>query len=333
LPGNFHHPANGNNVTFDGTSEWIDMKRHLILLFLLPSLPILCDGQQPVRDADGNSYPVVTIGTQVWMTENLKTTRFRDTTGILQVDDTTAWGFQSMPAYCWYGNVPTNKDAFGALYNGFAAGSGRLCPDGWHVPDTAEWNTLVRFLGGKEVAGGKLKTKGSLETGTSYWFTPNTGASNTSGFSALPAGARELDGNFHYLFSHGYFWTSTPAGTGFIYYRLLSYDYPDVLSGSLNIQDGLSVRCIRNSASGFSEPGGNDPIRFIMLEGGSQVVIRATSAGRRSAVVIDLTGRTVRMKEWQGESVMISLDGLDRGIYLVTVTGAGLPATFRFLKP
>ncbi len=307
------------------------MRNLLPILLLLFPMAWEAPGQT-VSDADGNVYPVVTVGTQVWMAENLKTTRFSDSAGILMVEDTTAWGFLSSPARCWYANSSTYKDIIGALYNGLAVASGKLCPPGWHVPDTSDWDRLVRFLGGKEVAGGKLKSKGSLETGTSYWFTPNTSATNESGFSGLPGGAREMDGNFHYLFSHGYFWTSTPDGGNFLCYRMLSYNYPDVLGGSLHIRTGLSVRCIRNATAGTGEAGDSARNPFRLEVRGDRLRVSCQGMRQVGGYLSDLSGRTVMQAEPGEGSLGVDVGHLQPGLYFFIVCTRDSRVTFKFIK-
>jgi uncharacterized protein (TIGR02145 family) len=139
-----------------------------------------------VSDVDGNTYKVVIIGTQVWMAENLKTTKYSDGTPIPLVTDNTAWSNLTTPGYCWYNNdSATIAQTYGALYNWYTVNTGNLCPAGWHVPTDAEWTILITYLGGEDVAGGKLK-----EAGTAHWSSPNTGATNETGFTALPGGFR-----------------------------------------------------------------------------------------------------------------------------------------------
>ena len=130
-------------------------------------------------DIDGNVYHTVTIGTQIWMVENLKTTRYNDGSPIPFVTDSSSWSNLTTPGYCWYNNDTTNKNTYGALYNWFAVNTGKLAPTGWHVPTDDEWTTLTTYLGGESIAGGKLK-----ETGTTHWRTPNAGATNEIGFTA-----------------------------------------------------------------------------------------------------------------------------------------------------
>lgn len=164
-------------------------------------------GSGTVTDSDGNVYNTVTIGTQVWMAENLRTTKYKDNTAIPLVTDNTAWTNLSTPGYCWYNNdAATNKSTYGALYNWYTVNTGKLCPTGWHVPTDAEWSTLTTCLGGVGVAGGKLK-----EAGTSHWMSPNVGATNETGFTALPSGYRYAGGTFEYNGLGGWWWSSTES--------------------------------------------------------------------------------------------------------------------------
>jgi uncharacterized protein (TIGR02145 family) len=140
-----------------------------------------------VTDVDGNVYHTVTIGTQVWMVENLKTTKYNDGTSIPYVTEELSWVNLTTPAYCYYDNIEGYKSSYGALYNQYVIMTGKLCPPGWHVPSYTEWNTLMYYLGGSNVAGGKLK-----EAGASHWLDPNTAATNETGFTAFAGGARNI---------------------------------------------------------------------------------------------------------------------------------------------
>ena len=157
------------------------------------------------EDGDGNLYATTTIGTQVWMAENLRTTKYADGTAIPLVNTNATWNAltATSKAYCWYNDDIGNKATYGALYTWAAAMNGAassadnpstiqgVCPTGWHLPSDEEWTELTYYLGGESVAGGKLK-----ETGTTHWNSPNTGATNETGFTALPGGYRGIYGNF-----------------------------------------------------------------------------------------------------------------------------------------
>lgn len=194
-----------------------------------------------VDDIDGNTYKTVTIGTQTWMAENLKTTKFNDNTSIPSVTDNTAWGSLTTPGYCWYNNdEPTYKNTYGALYNWYSVATWKLCPSGWHVPSDAEWTILSNYLGGEGVAGDKMK-----EAGSSHWLNFNSGSTNVSGFTALPGGGR-ISGSFEYIGQSGAWWSETSYNAGNAYCRELDDDIVELLIGNLSKSLGFSVRCLKN---------------------------------------------------------------------------------------
>ena len=195
---------------------------------------------QTVKDIDGNVYKTVTIGKQVWMAENLKTTKYNDGTSIPLVTDSTAWKALKTPAYSWYNNDIANKEIYGALYNWYAVKTNKLCPSGWHVPNDAEWTTLTTYLGDVNVSGGKLK-----ETGTTHWKSPNTGANNSSGFTALSGGYRFFNGTFFYSGYLGYWWCSEEYNANNAWFRNLSSSSNSVGRYDYNKNGGFSVRCLR----------------------------------------------------------------------------------------
>jgi len=197
-----------------------------------------------IADADGNIYKTVTIGTQTWMAENLRTSKFRDNTAISPVTGSTDWAALVTPGYCWYGNVTSNSAvavACGALYNWHTVSTGKLCPAGWHVPTHDEFNTLVGYVGGIEMAGGKLK-----ENGTKSWISPNTWGTNLSGFTGLPCGARNADGSYVGIGMAGLFWSSTENSATDGACGVLSYITAEYGDSHLAKEAGLSVRCIKD---------------------------------------------------------------------------------------
>ena len=199
-------------------------------------------GKLLVKDMDGNYYHFVTIGSQIWMVENLKTTRYRDSTSIPLVESSTTWSNQVVPGYCWYNDDEAlNKNRYGALYNWYAVSSGKLCPVGWHVPSDTEWIKLTDYLGGESLAGGKLK-----EIGTSHWKNPNIGAINVTGFTALPGGYRTNIGEYGNIGSYGNWWSTTSVITNVANYRYIYYGNEAVTKSFVNQKYGLSVRCLKN---------------------------------------------------------------------------------------
>jgi uncharacterized protein (TIGR02145 family) len=200
-----------------------------------------------LTDADGNTYNVVRIGTQLWMTENLKTTKYNDGTNIPLVTDNSAWSSLTTPGYCWYNNDATiSKATYGAFYNWYVGNTGKLCPIGWHVPTYAEWTTLTDFLGGVSVAGGKLKSTGTFEEGDGLWHSPNTGANNESDFTALPAGYRRDNGGFEGIATDGYWWSTTESSSITSFSLALYYADMYVYNSSIDKKFGISVRCIKD---------------------------------------------------------------------------------------
>ena len=190
-----------------------------------------------VTDVDGNVYHTVKIGTQTWMVENLKTTHYKDNTPITPITDNTLWKNAITPGYCWYDNDINNKIPYGALYNWYTVNTGKLAPEGWHVPSAAEWQTLIAYLGGITEAGGKLK-----EEGTMHWNSPNVGATNESKLSFVGSGLRSyLDGSFGTKGSRSFNYCSTNSS-----FVRISFDEPAVITGAVPPAMGYSVRCIKD---------------------------------------------------------------------------------------
>lgn len=217
------------------------MKTQFYFTFLGLFLLVISINGQTVQDIDGNVYKTVKIGEQIWMAENLKVTKYNDGTNIILGEENKTWGTLSIGGYCWYNNDLTNyKDFCGALYNWYAVNSGKLCPEGWHVPNDEEWATLISFLGGEKKAGDKMK-----EAGTMHWSSPNKGT-NESGFSAISVGARDYDG-FGALGYSGYWWSTTenenPATANIVY---LTFGKSNVYQTKSSKNFGYNVRCIKD---------------------------------------------------------------------------------------
>jgi uncharacterized protein (TIGR02145 family) len=223
-----------------------------VILFVMVLMFLGCskkDQKNPVKpysddtvtDIDGNSYRTVKIGNQLWLAENLKVTHFRNGDTIPNVTDGTTWSNLTTGAYCDYDNDSSNVSTYGRLYNWYAANdSSNIAPAGWHVPTETEWQTLVDYLGDWAVAGGKLK-----ETGTTRWHSPNAGATNESGFSALPGGYRDYDGDFEYVRYDAKFWSSSKSENN-ASYRSLSYRHSELALIFCPTQGGFSIRLVRD---------------------------------------------------------------------------------------
>jgi uncharacterized protein (TIGR02145 family) len=201
---------------------------------------------QTVTDIDGNTYNTVQIGTQVWMSENLKTSRYRNGGSIPYVVGNSDWQALTTGAWSNYNHDAANDPIYGKLYNWYTTLGDTLCPAGWGVPTDDEWTSLTAYLGGESVAGGKMKT-----IGTTYWNSPNTGATNESGFSVLPGGFRTSDGSFSRIRDSAFFWSATEGDGYSAWYRRLSSDNGNVYRDYNFIDNstessGASVRCLRD---------------------------------------------------------------------------------------
>jgi uncharacterized protein (TIGR02145 family) len=213
---------------------------------LLFTLVLLCASvalSGTVTDIDGNVYQTVTIGTQVWMAENLKVTHYRNGDSIPNITDNTTWAGLTTGAYCTFLNSAGYLAIYGRLYNWYAVNDIRnISPAGWHVPTPLEWQTLADYLGGNTVAGGKMK-----QTGTTLWSSPNTGATNESGFSGLPGGDRSSDGGWFNITNYALFWSSMEFDNGFAWWRNLGYNTSASSAGYYSKRDGFSVRCVKDT--------------------------------------------------------------------------------------
>ena len=258
------NPTNGNNKTTDGsgpgtfTSSLTGLTpntTYYIRAYATTSTGtsygnelVLKTFTGTVKDFDNNVYYTITIATQVWMAENLKTTTYNDGTPIPMVADPVAWTALTTNGYCWYSNdSATYKKTYGGLYNFYVVdtlsnGGKNVCPTGWHVPTDDQWSSLSGNVGGDVGAGGELK-----EAGTTHWLSPNAGATNESFFSALPAGSRRAYGGFGTIGTDANFWTSTTYyDTTSSWDRFLSSDNSNVHRQYTGKANGISIRCLKD---------------------------------------------------------------------------------------
>ncbi len=201
-----------------------------------------------VTDIDGNVYKTIKIGTQTWMVENLKTTRYRNGTAITNVTDSTVWSNLTTGAYCDYNNTPGNSTTYGRLYNWYAvSNSNNIAPTGWLVPTDKDWKNLEMYLGMTQQQadatgwargideGNKLK-----ESGNSHWANPSAGT-NSSGFTALPGGYRDYDGSFDYVGYNGYWWSSSEYNAANAWFRSMNNQIASAYRGYDNKRSTVSV--------------------------------------------------------------------------------------------
>lgn len=220
------------------------LKTALMLLFIVVLVSGCRKAEEPeiplkVTDVDGNVYDVVIIGKQGWMKENLKVTHYSDGSEIPNVTGTSEWAGLTSGAWSEYNNSASTGTTYGKLYNGFAVETGKLCPAGWRVPTDDDWTELMDFLGGQSIAGGQLK-----QAGTSLWKTPNEGATNSSGFTALPAGFRGPTGLFYQNAEVAIWWSSSSEANKLPYWitvfsnPFLARNFP------VTKVNGMTIRCI-----------------------------------------------------------------------------------------
>jgi uncharacterized protein (TIGR02145 family) len=194
-----------------------------------------------VTDIDGNAYATIQIGTQVWMAENLRTSRYQNGDTIPNVQDSSQWNNLTTGAWCHYDNNPKLERPYGKLYNWYTVSDPRkVCPTGWHVPTDAEWAVVIDYLGGEDVAGLAMKSKGRR-----YWEA-NEGTTNASGFSALPGGCRNYVGGFVLREISGSIWAVTESDPS----NAFNYSPSCITDGMHRDTDGKTlgnaVRCLKD---------------------------------------------------------------------------------------
>lgn len=200
---------------------------------------------QSISDFDGNVYTTVKINQQIWLGQNLNTSHFRNGDPIPEVKTDEEWekaGNEQKPAWCYYEYNLDQGKTYGKLYNWYAVNDKRgLAPKGYHIPTVQDWNTMSSYLGGGEKAGGQLKEKGMA-----HWKSPNTEATNSSGWNGLPGGLNYSFGTFVGVGNTGYWWTSVENGEVTANVYSLSFENSTLFDLFLNKGVGLSIRCIKD---------------------------------------------------------------------------------------
>ncbi|MCX6154480.1 MAG: fibrobacter succinogenes major paralogous domain-containing protein [Candidatus Kapabacteria bacterium] len=222
------------------------MNHKIFILSLLAALSLMACGNDNPTNSISNTIDTVKIGNQIWMKKNLDVDHYRNGDPIPEAKDSALWANLTTGAWCYYNNDPANGKIYGKLYNWYAVNDPRgLAPSGWHVPSDSEWKILENYLGGDSIVGDKLKEKG-----TSHWISPNTGATNESGFTGLPGGGRNYDGTFEFLgqgslMLAGIWWSSSLFGKQAID-RYIGYHDSRFIIRTNDIHCGLSIRCIKD---------------------------------------------------------------------------------------
>ena len=249
----FNNGTATNQIMYWNGSAWVTLNPGSHNQFLKISNGNLnwsfLDGYLPsITDIDGTLYKTVNIGTQQWMAENLKVTKYNDGTDIPNITDNVLWYNNTTGAWAYYNNDAANNEKYGKLYNWYTVsptknGDKNVCPTGWHVPSDAEWKVLTDYLGGTNVAGSKMK-----EVGTTNWTSPNIDATNTSLFTGLPGGYRQpYPGDYIDIGNSGSWWSySGEDNTSGSWFRGLNYSNGKAVTGTYYKVAGLSVRCLRD---------------------------------------------------------------------------------------
>ncbi|OFY87543.1 MAG: hypothetical protein A3F72_20915 [Bacteroidetes bacterium RIFCSPLOWO2_12_FULL_35_15] len=300
-------------------------------IFLISTVISLSSGisyaQTTVTDIDGNVYNTIAIGTQLWMKENLRTTKYNDGTPIAYPGaNDSAWQYNYTGAYAWYNNDSATYSDYGILYNWFALspttnGGRNICPAGWHVATSSEWNKMEKYLDpttDTTLYGSVGTTIGAQikESGTAHWYTGNTGT-NTSGFTALGGGGRSESGAYSYYTSNANFWTATPYGST-AWYRRLQYNSSRIYKYDLSKNSGWSVRAVRDGlTTGLME---NNPIETIFIypnpsEG--TFTISQNNISKTEIEIYNLMGTLIYKTQFANLQITIDLSNLSKGIYLV----------------
>jgi len=290
------------------------MNKIFIFFTLLPAMSMHIHAQDStVLDIDGNVYKTVVIGTQTWMAENLKTTRYTDKESIPYVPDVKIWDNLTSGAYSFYKNDSSNIETYGLLYNWYAINDNRnVCPAGWYIPGNKEWSELSVFLGGDSVAGGKLK-----ESGTTHWLTPNTGAVNSTGFTALPGGYDDV-GSYQ-LGTGCNFWSASDTLHLVAWYWALWFwraDFNPYIGGK---QHGFSIRCIRNSSNQVDEKSNGELIKIFPNPAKDKITILSQAEQNRYLHIYNLFGETVLQKKLISNNEIINISYLPKGLYIIKI--------------
>jgi len=290
--------------------------------------------------------PSVTIGTQIWATNNLDVTTYNDGTPIPQVTDPTAWSNLTTGAWCYYNNDSNNNTVYGKLYNWYAVAGiydaasssnptlrKNLAPIGWHVPTDEEWSTLINFIdpnsngGGTypNVAGGAMK-----EIGTTHWISPNAGATNSANFNGLPGGCRTQNGTFYYIGTDGIWWSLSENATTSAWSRSLNYNGSSIVRGYNPKVGGSSIRCLSNQSLNLSNSKliqisiyPNPTNSLLHLSINDIIVVNKVT-------IVDITGKIV-LEQTENLST-INVEKLAKGVYVLSAYAGDKKYQEKFLK-
>lgn len=284
------------------------------LLFLFFSSVCQC---QTVTDYDGNVYDTIVIGTQSWLKQNLRVTHYNDGVPIPQITDSATWATLNTGARCYYDNDSSAMDSvYGVLYNWYAvASSKKICPAGWQVPTHGDWNLVENFLGGAGLAGGKMKEAGFL-----HWLSPNTGATNSTGFTGLPGGARGLAIDYQYIFEFGLWWTYSSYNASLAWSRYFWNMNTGSDANPVQKNAGLSVRCIKGINIGMGEINKNDQVHIYPNPANSSINIQYPVSCGSNLKIFNLPGEKLIEITLSGDINTIDISALAKGLYIISIT-------------
>jgi len=301
-----------------------------VLLFIVLSGFAIKQQAQTVTDYDGNVYNTVTIGTQIWLKENLKVTHYNNGDSLPNVTDNDEWTGLSTGAYCNDNNDTATVAVYGRLYNWYAVHDSRkLCPEGWNTPDDEDWVKLSGYLGNQ--AGGKMK-----ETGTVHWLFPNTGATNQSGFTALPNVDRSnYTGFFSNEFRNMYaqFWSGSDNGGDAAPITLLSFGSPDfVLGDNGNKKRGCACRCVKDVNTQTNKYIRDKSLVLYPNPAKDKIILANSEAYDQDLTIFSITGEILLQKVLNSGAREINIQSLQKGIYFVEFRGTEGATKLRFIK-
>jgi uncharacterized protein (TIGR02145 family) len=313
----------------------------LCLFCILDRTPAIA---QSVTDIDGNEYPTVVIGMHEWIAENLRTTRYNNGDVIPHVVDNGTWATTQEGAWSWYGHNEGYDPLYGKLYNGHVVLDERnVCPQGWHVPTDLQWREMLYDLceadncdvewlqGAPEAAamgtdeGGKIKT-------TSYWDSPNVGATNSSGLSVLPGGYRYFDGNYYTFGIYTNIWSSTMHPDGInIWFWAPQNDHADIFHSYGDPNNGQSIRCMRDAATGMDDL---QRTQLTVHPNPAQDVLHLSFArsGTHRTIMCNSLGKVVMDETRTSPNYAIDVVELPDGIYFIEVRSDNNVQTVRWVK-
>ncbi|HRX97511.1 MAG TPA: FISUMP domain-containing protein [Bacteroidales bacterium] len=308
-------------------------------LVLVSLFTIGANFSQTVTDIDGNVYNTVTIGTQVWMKENLKVTRYSNGDTIPFEPSSVYWSNLYTGARCYYDNDSASyAGIYGCLYNWYAAHNpDNICPEGWHVPTDNDWHKLVQHIdpNAQLVLGTESSTAGGkLKDTTSLWQLPNNGATNSTGFTGLPGGFRN---GYYYdeLGTDAYWWTATKLPGIYPIYRTVSYENSSIVRWGLIHQAGLSIRCLRDLETGLSDTQEKDN-RINIYPNPTKDKINLEIQNRNVSnpiefVLIDLHGNQLSRTIHYNSITTMDLSHLTEGLYFYQAVIGGEVVTGKII--